>query len=188
MRSCSDSRRQTERHVQIKVRPRILFVPMPAKRSNDSKSLKQTTLFDSTIRSSNTKSRKEIRVRPSSEVIKKDAAKSPTSSDDRVIRLGPADALIIMSSDEENDLSLLKSTGKRFIERLASESSRASEEPHPSTSGSQVDEDRSPRKKRRLQRRRSSQDATSNHDEETDDLVDEVDEKGVFPFDLPPML
>jgi hypothetical protein len=150
---------------------------MPAKNTRDLKRLKQTTLFDSPRLLSNRKS--------STSKVTKDNSAKPAPSDGGV-QFGPSKSLTVVSSDEEDVPSPSKLTRKRRIPRLASES--PSEEPYPSAlvaSSSQVDsDDMVPSKRRRLRRRRSVEDASANGDDDTDDLVNEVDEEGLSLFNF----
>lgn len=147
---------------------------MPSKKAKDAKRLKQTTLFDSPISKRNPKQHSSPSF--STQTIKKE---STHSSDDGGIHLG---AVALGSSDEEDMPSPSKRTHKRHPICLASESS--SEEPYPPAQVAptiQIDigiEDLVPRKRRRLRRRSSEVGA----DEDIDQLVNEVDEEGVFVF------
>jgi hypothetical protein len=133
---------------------------MPSKKVKDSKRLKQTTLFDSPKRNLKKHS------------IKKLSAKTAHSSDDGDMNSGP---VTFVSSDEEDVPSPPKLSHKRHLTRLASESPSEAAQ---LSSASQNDPDTVPRKRRRIRRRSSENDIAEV--DNMDQLVDEVDEEGVF--------
>ena len=103
------------------------------------------------------------------------------SSSSEGIPIGPSVSRTVVSTDEEDRPKPSKLTRKRCFTSDSSESNVPTQ-----VASISIDvEDLVPMKKRRLRRRSStSDDGVVNGDDDTDQLVDEVDEKGVFKFNF----